>query len=144
MEQRFLRRLMGVFILLVLVLACDKSEMPVPNVHFEVYVDLTLPQFNKQMFIFNSDGRQKAGVAGVIVYQNTLDSYYVYERYCPYDGDSGGVVDLDESRSAAVCSTCGSQFLLGTSEGGVLEGPATYSLKTYTSRREGKYLIISN
>jgi len=132
-------------IALILFLGCKSDEHPVPNYRFTAYIDLMLPNYNKDVFIVDYDRYgNRVGVGGVIVYRELSGEYFAFERYCPYDEKISCRVEIAEGNTTAVCPCCGSEFLIISQDGDVLEGPSVYSLKTYHTRIENGELVIYN
>lgn len=130
---------------LIFAFGCKKEEHPVPNYRFTAYIDLGLPDYNRDVFTVSYDRYgNRVGVAGVIVYRVAFDAYYVFERYCPHDQKLTCAVKVEEGNTTAKCPCCESEFLIAAQDGDVLEGPSVYSLKTYRTRMDGNYLVIYN
>lgn len=136
-----------VFLTLTLVFAfgCKKDEHPVPNYRFTAYIDLGLPDYNRDVFTaYNDRFGNRVGVAGVIVYRMGRDEYYVFERYCPHDKKLTCAVDIAAGNTTAICPCCESEFLIAVPDGDVIDGPSVYSLKAYRTRMDGSYLVVYN
>ena len=149
-------RLITFLIVGVLILqSCGKKDDIVPNIRFEVSVNLLQSQYSGNVFSLNAlvndpiTGQpMQAGLSGIIVYNVGADRYNAFERYCPHDKDNSCKVSLKQGDSErAVCSCCKSEYLSMTGE--AIEGsPSKYGLKQYrASKGSGymaNYLIISN
>ncbi len=130
---------------LIFAIGCKKDEHPVPNYRFTAYIDLGLPDYNRDVFTVKNDRfGNRVGVSGVIVYRMGPQEYFVFERYCPHDKKSTCVVDVAAGNTTAICPCCESEFLIAAPDGDVIEGPSVYSLKTYRTHMEGNYLVIYN
>ena len=134
-----------ILVTLILTFGCKKDEHPVPNYRFTAYIDLMLPDFNKDVFTvsYDRDG-SRVGVSGVIVYRMAFDDYYVFERYCPHDQKLTCAVEIAKGNTTAICPCCESEFLIVAPDGDVVAGPSVYALKTYRTRMDGNYLVIYN
>ena len=84
------------------------------------------------------------GVAGVIVYRLNEDTFFAYDRACPYDWDQS--VDswlwVDDSGLLIVDYHCGAKFSI--LDGIPVEGPTSLSLKHYKCRYDGASLLVYN
>lgn len=128
-----------VFIVTLSILGCkDKHEDIVPNVIFSGTLDLSSPDYLVSPFLARTDMLgQPLGIAGIVVYSLTSETYYTYDRMCPHERSTGSLVILIKGESAMVkCPTCGSKFLLNGGFGDVVNGPATYPLKAYSNKYE--------
>jgi len=108
---------------------CNKNNQIVPYVYVDLYVNISLPSYSS----LNAIGGWvyvSGGSKGIIVYRQTADQFSAYDRHCTYNGDNScGPASVDSTNSYVNCSCDGSQYQLY--DGLVIQGPATYSLKTY-------------
>jgi len=123
------KTLVSLFTMIFLLNSCKKDNGNIPAVSVDFYVYLSQPS----NFNLNAVGGwiyETAGVRGVIVYRRSNEEFAAYERACTYDPNvSNAKVDVDSSNIIAADKICGSKFVL--SDGSVINGPATRSLKTY-------------
>ena len=107
---------------------CKTPENKIPY----VYVDFTIDLDNPEYYELNAIGNYvyvTGGVSGIVIYRDSRDIFFAYERACPYDPECGRVtVDEDSYRLVDTC--CGSEFSL-TMDGAVLKGPAEMPLRKY-------------
>ena len=129
--------------------SCKKDEV-VPNVRFEICINLLQPKYSGTAFALNSveedywGDRMQVGYSGVIVYNVGGDRYNAFERYCPHDRTDKCKVSLKNDDSA-VCSCCKTEFLTMTGEVIKNSGPSKYGLKQYkATKNSNNTLIISN
>ena len=133
----------------VILQSCGKKDEVVPNIRFEVYIDLTQPKYSGSVFSLNTlvddpnIGLMQAGISGIIVYNVGANRYNAFERYCPHDKDNKCKVSLAQDDSErSVCNCCKTEFLNMTGE--VIEGASQYGLKQYRTSVSGIYLVIKN
>ncbi len=125
--------------------SCEKTNDPVPNVSFTAYLDKSLPDYSGTVFtVYRDRFGNKIGISGVIVFRLSDVEFYVFERYCPHDKKLNCIVSISDDKSLAECGCCNSQYLILSPTGDVISGPSKWNLKTYRSRVEGNYLVISN
>jgi len=128
-----MRRILGVFIMLLLFTTCGKDrEEIIPNVSFYVKVDLTDPKYSSEnTFIVHNDiYGNMAGISGVVVYRLSSDTFYAFDLMCTKEKQVGISVDLKDDITCE-CPHCKSQFLIATPYGDVISGPAPWPLKSY-------------
>lgn len=119
----------------------DKTD-EIPYVYVNFYIN---PSSTLYLNLNNIGGYVyvTGGVRGIIIYHRSVDEFMAYERDCPYQpSNSCALVEVDNSGIITVDSCCGSKFLL--TDGSVLNGPATRSLKTYQTSYDGTTLHVFN
>lgn len=124
-----------IFVFLVILLNGCEKESIVPNIQFDVLIDLSNPKYaNKEVFNLNevedwSTGTMvRVGYSGVIVYKSA--NYKAFEKYCPHDKNNNCKVNIKPNETTkAVCNCCKTEFLLLTGE--VVSGESKYGLKEY-------------
>lgn len=118
------------FFLLFIVLNfdCHTDGNKIPYVYVDFMIDMDLPEF----FELNTIGNYvyvTGGVSGIIIYRDSRDVFYAYERACPYDPECGRVSVID-GEDKMIDSCCGSEYSLSL-EGAVLKGPSNSPLLRY-------------
>jgi nitrite reductase/ring-hydroxylating ferredoxin subunit len=137
------------FILLFLVLSCDKNN-PVnnnanlPDYSFAFNINTSLPSYNKLLFIsspvlIDSEG---VGINGVIVMKTGDNSYIAFEASCPNQALTA-CSKLSINGINAKCSCDSKEYNLYT---GVLTGDSSnqYPLKQYRTELNGDIIKVYN
>ncbi|MBP6335613.1 MAG: hypothetical protein KA444_09090, partial [Bacteroidia bacterium] len=105
------------------------SQSIIPNVTVNLSLPLSLPEY----VALNSVGNSieiSGGYKGIIIYHRFQNEFVAFEKACPYDPlESAAIVEKDSSNVIGVDLNCGSKFFL--TDGSILNGPATQSLKQY-------------
>jgi nitrite reductase/ring-hydroxylating ferredoxin subunit len=122
------------FLLLILLCGCKKENI-VPNIRFEITINLSDPKYAKEEVLnlvdvedYFSKIKMRVGYSGVIIYKN--DHYRAFERYCPNDQKDECKVSIKENeKTKGVCNCCKTEYLLWT--GDVVHGKSKYGLKEY-------------
>lgn len=113
-----------------------------PNVYVNIYIYTTDPEFVN----LNAVGGWvyiTGGSRGIVVYRNSIEEFMAYDRHCTYEpSNSCARIEVEQSNITAVDSCCGSKFVL--TDGSVINGPASLSLKRYPIKLEGNTLHIYN
>ncbi len=107
---------------------CKTPENKIPY----VYVDFTINLDNPEFYELNAIGNYvyvSGGVSGIVIYRDSRDVFFAYERACPYDPECGRVV-VNADNYRLVDSCCGSEFSM-TMDGAVVKGPAELPLRKY-------------
>jgi len=118
-------------------ISCNNPENKIPYVYVDFTIDINKPEF----FELNAIGNSlyvTGGVSGIVVYRDSRDEFFAYDRACPYDPECGRVV-LDKDGYNLVDSCCGSRFSMSF-DGAVLQGPAELPLRKYNTY----YYVNSN
>jgi len=124
------------------VLGCEGYKHPnIPNVsvNFWIYPNdvsyLDLNYYGGHMYF-------TGGVNGIVVYRLNDAEFRAFDRACPHDWD-----DEDEPRISVEpdgitlkCEKCGSIFNI--LDGGVITGPAEFTLKQYHTKYDGMRLRV--
>ncbi len=111
--------------------SCKKKNQSVPYVPVDIYLNISLPAY------VNLSGvggwtYVTGGSKGLIVYRQTLDNFMVYDRHCTYNVDAPcGAATVDSSNVTISCTCDGSKYQIY--DGAVIQGPATFGLKQYSS-----------
>jgi Rieske Fe-S protein len=86
------------------------------------------------------------GVGGLVIYKDYDENYRVFDAACTYDYLDGCSVEksVGSFEEQVICPCCSSTYFLDSDGGYLLQGPATFSLKSYYSRIEGGFLIVTN
>ena len=120
-----------IFLLLLISFSnCDNPENKIPYVYVDIVIDLDKPEF----FELNSIGNYvyiTGGLSGIVIYKDSRDVFFAYERACPYDPECGRVIVKDNGYQLTD-TCCGSVFSL-TMDGAVIEGPSKMSLRKYNT-----------
>lgn len=129
-------------ILLVVCVTCKKDyyqSFPniVVNISLSIDTDLSSLGIGSAMV-----SPIPGGVKGIIIYRSDLYEYAAYDRLCTNFPNDTCAVEIDDSKIIAESPCSGSKFLL--IDGSVLNGPARYPLKRYTTTIERNRLFISN
>jgi nitrite reductase/ring-hydroxylating ferredoxin subunit len=119
----------------------DKNNtIPYAYVNFSIIPSST--QYNN-LGVVGGWAYVTGGVRGIILYHESTDQFMAYERDCPYQPlNTCALVKVEKNGVEAIDSCCGSQFLL--LDGSPVKGPATVSLKQYTTTFDGTTLTVTN
>jgi len=138
----FLSRLILVVLLLLMTLTCKKDKEEIPNVAVNIYIYPNSTQYVQ----LNTNGGWvylTGGVRGIIVYRRTQDEFVAFERNCPYlPSSTCALVSVEQSGLTLLDSCCGSRFII--TDGSIVNGPASVSMKTYYTAYDGNALHIYN
>jgi nitrite reductase/ring-hydroxylating ferredoxin subunit len=140
----FYSKIKKIFLLVslaILSFQCSDEKHPVPNVEVYVSVDnVTLSQIGIGTAAYYNG---EAGIRGIIIYHESQNTYFAYERLCTYYPSDDCAIEIDtDNEIVAKCPCCGSEFSLWT--GDVLKAPAKWYLKRYRTNLSGGRLYITN
>jgi nitrite reductase/ring-hydroxylating ferredoxin subunit len=135
-----------IYILFLLVLPGCKDQVrdEFPRSQFIGYFDLRDPRYSTQVFTARRDmDGHYVGISGIIVYNQDPNTAYAFDQMCPHEKKTSCSVSVaPDNSSIAECSCCGSQFLIASENGDVIEGPAARGLQTYRARVDGHLLVV--
>jgi len=119
----------------------NNAEPQIPLATFNQSINLTNQQY-ANLRLNNGAAYVAGGVRGLIVVRQNANTYYAFERNCPYRAnDTCARVSIDPSLLFLKDACCGSQFDL---QGRVQQGPANRSLRQYSTSLSGNQLTITN
>ncbi len=137
-----------VLLLVALISGCEKgTDDGFPETQFTGIFNLNDPLYSGDSFSATVDLYGNwVGLAGIIVYRVSATEYYAYERMCPNEKKltCRALIDPEENPYIAECECCGSQFLITTGYGDIVEGPSTWPLKAYQTSVQGSMLVVSS
>ena len=125
-----LRFFLILVLFLIIFVRCDEDEIPFPY----VTVNATLYLNNLNLGIGEHDYVENYGVAGLIIYQRSINEYLAFDAACTYEASSNCKVhDGDDFTNILECPCCGSKFwmVIEGQEGWPNLGPASIPLHEY-------------
>jgi hypothetical protein len=132
--------IIAIILFLGLVLSCNKNNQhPVPNVPFDITIDLNLPSY------FNLQGVGGyayviGGSKGVVVYRRSIDEFVAFDRHSP--ADVNGTCDplyADEDNFLQLLDPC-SDAKFSMYDGSPISG-SQFGLRQYTTIYNGSNLL---
>lgn len=144
MNKKILIIILGIFILLD---SCGKQAVQsnVPDVPFDVSLNLTLPIYDPLNFVLGGIVYFNAGSKGLAILRVSNDEFAVFDRHCPYKVEDGCIVEIDEDDAYGLVDKgcCNSKFSM-INAGLPSQGPAEVGLKSYRYTLTGNILRIFN
>jgi len=115
------------FVLFLSVGSCDKiQDSQVPDVPFSFTINLAID--NELTFPGSSKFYPFAGYGGVIVYCESIDTYYAYDATCTYEVSQ--TCKVVNTGILGECKCCKSKYIF-TSNASPATGPAAAPLRQY-------------
>ena len=131
-----------IFIFFVFYLCCGDSNNYIQNVHVDVEIDLSLPQFSELNIVGNNIFIE-GGNKGIIIYRHSNYEYKIYDRNCSYEPNLECSYIDSVNSIIALCGCCTSAFLLDQ-DGSAANSPAVLPLKQYKYTLNNTLLHIFN
>ena len=129
--KALLRYLLVFTCLILITFSCEENRRNIPDIPVNFEIDLNDPEYSDLQgipsFIYVTGG---AYDKGIIIYRESIEDFYAFDRSCPYDPQKGQVSVDEDNITLAKDSVCGSEFSL-MSGGNVANGPAGRGLKEY-------------
>ncbi len=146
----------GLIILLLVGMACNKERNnanpdPIKDVPVNITINLALPAYfhlqNTGTYVF-----ENGGAKGVVLLHHPDDNFYAFDRACSYEPNISSCSRLEidtpymqfrcgQSTKTGFQKCCDSKFFF---DGSVVQGPASYPLKSYNVSKSGNIIIITN
>jgi hypothetical protein len=125
----------------LILLGCRKNNVnPVPNIPFDLLIDISLPSYNS----LNGVGGWcyvNGGSRGIIVYRRTIDEFVAFDRHSPEDpnGDCPSPLFPDQNNFLQLNDTCNnSTFSLYD---GMPISNSLFGLRQYTTAFDGNTIL---
>lgn len=128
---------------LILLTSCKKTDdQGIPNVYVNFQINPNSTEY-LELNLIGGFVYVTGGVKGLIIYREDMENFMCYDRACPYDYDvNGSIITVDTSGLILVDTLCGSKYLI--TDGSVVNGPTSRSLKQYRTYFNGEMLHIYN
>ncbi len=123
-------KILSCLFLLIIMSECSKTEEVIPNIVVDQYVYLRQPS-NINLNAVGGWVYLTGGSAGIVVYRKSNDEYVAFDRNCTYKPLEKCTITVEQSNILATDACCGSRYQL--TDGLVIKGPSTISLKQYTT-----------
>lgn len=137
-----IRKVAGVFLLLLVLAGCGKERMVIPNVPVNFSALLTDPRLLRLSSPGGAVALTGYGVAGLVIYRTTNGGYVAYDRCSTVNPEKQCAVVLDDPTFTATDPCSGAKFLL--EDGTPVKAPAELSLKRYNVFISGNTLQVTN
>ncbi|TKC04447.1 Rieske (2Fe-2S) protein [Pedobacter frigoris] len=137
-----IRKLSGVFLLVLTFVGCGKDNLVIPNVPVNFSAPLTDPRLIRLSSPGGAVAFSDYGVAGIVIYRTTNGSYVAYDRCSTVNPQKMCAVELDEPSFTVTDKCSGAKYLL--EDGSPAKAPAEIALKKYTTYIAGNTLHVTN
>lgn len=137
-----IRKVAGVFLLLLALAGCGKERMVIPNVPVNFSALLTDPRLLRLSSPGGAVALTGYGVAGLVIYRTTNGGYVAYDRCSTVNPEKQCAVVLDDPTFTVTDPCSGAKFLL--EDGTPVKAPAELSLKRYNVFISGNTLQVTN
>ena len=140
-ELDILKKLIATTFLLFVLFACRERLHPVPDIPFNINIDINLPTYVGLQSIGGFAYVDNIGVKGVVVYRATLDEFVAFDRMSTADGgDTCDGLFINPENQLILLDPCTeSQFLL--IDGSLVQGPANWGLRGYRTFFNGSNIL---
>lgn len=139
--------IVNIILLSVLFNSCNKDQIqsPVPNIPFDVSLNLTLPLYEPLLHVLGGIVYYNTGSKGIAILRISNDEFAIFDRHCPYNVVDGCIVEVDEDNIGGLIDDecCSSKFSM-INAGLPSQGPAVNGLKPYQYTFNGTILRIFN
>jgi nitrite reductase/ring-hydroxylating ferredoxin subunit len=122
--------------------SCGKGGEAIPNVAVNFQTSISDPRLSALNVPGGSVFIGGYGVAGIILYRESDDTYAAYDRCSTYNPQNHCAVTLDAGGFTTTDPCSGSKFSL--IDGSPVKGPATRALKTYYIDVSNQEIYVSN
>ena len=132
------------FFMVLALASCDEelTDPPIPDADFQdIQINLSLPEYNALNTPRGHLELGNGGIRGIILY-NYNGQYLAIEKYCSYQENACGYVQVHTSNLYLTDNCCGSNFSLP--EVNPTAGPARSPLRIYETFLSGSTLTITD
>lgn len=136
------RILPGMLLLILVLAACGKENLAIPNVPVNFSAQLTDPRLIRLSSPGGAVAFDNYGVAGIVIYRTTAGAYVAYDRCSTVNPEKKCAVEPDEPSFTATDKCSGAKYLL--EDGSPAKAPAQLSLKKYNTFVAGNTLHVTN
>ncbi|PST84611.1 hypothetical protein C7T94_00275 [Pedobacter yulinensis] len=140
----FKRVVNGFLVAAVMLVACGKERLQIPELPVNFSTQLTDPKLSPLSIPGKSVTIDGYGVAGLIITRKLDGGYAAFDRCSTVNPEKKCAVKLDESGYMAVDPCSNAKFLLVDGTGSPVSPPAEVSLKQYTVFIGGNVLQVQN
>lgn len=137
-----IRRVSGVFLLMLTFVGCGKDNLVIPNVPVNFSAPLTDPRLIRLSSPGGAVAFSDYGVAGIVIYRTTDGRYVAYDRCSTVNPQKTCAVELDDPSFTVTDKCSGAKYLL--EDGSPAKAPAEVALKKYTTYIAGNTLHVTN
>lgn len=137
-----MKKLAGIFFLMITLLSCAKQENLVPDFPVNFSAPLTDPRLSRLSSAGGAVTISGHGVAGLIIYRRPDNAYVAYDRCSTVNPQNKTAVVLDDPTLTATDPVSGAKYSLY--DGSPVKAPATVSLRTYQVIIAGNNLQVVN
>lgn len=131
-----------VFLGLMANLSCRHKRLhPVPDLPFNIAIDINLPLYSGLQSIGGYSYINNAGVKGIVVYRRTMYEFVAFDRMSTASGgDTCAPIYVDENDLLILLDSCTtSKWSLFS--GALVEGPADWGLRGYLTEFNGTNIL---
>ena len=120
---------------------CRQRSHPVPDIPFNINVDINLPTYSALQSIGSSAYIDLAGVKGIVVYRRSMDEFVAFDRMSTAaGGDTCDPLYVDPDNLLILKDPCtASSFSLF--DGSLITGPAEWGLRAYRVMFNGSNIL---
>jgi len=142
-----MRRFLGIalifFLPLLLATTCETNNRELIP-YMDININLTI---NGSLADLGPEGTKliDGGVNGIILYRDSYDNYYAFDRTCTMWPSHDEAVEEDADLDGVfTCPDCGSSFMILDGTVYIVSGPASQPLVQYATYIEGTILHVYN
>lgn len=138
-----MKRALVLAIISLLFFGCGKGGNAVPQVPVSIRIVKTDPNYSSLNIPGGYAYIPGAGVAGIIIYHRTNDTFIAYDRCSSYMPEKLCAIVVDKDTGFTATDPCsGSKFSLD--DGGPVKAPATKYLRSYAVNTTQFEIFVSN
>lgn len=129
------------YILIFLLLSCNKANRnnPIPNLPFDITINLELPSYNALQGVGGS-AFVEGGNQGIVVYRKSIEEFVAFDRRSPAKTDAClKPLTIDENNSLQLVDSC-TQAKFSLYDGSILSG-SEFGLRQYQTQFNGASIL---
>lgn len=143
--QRFINmRRIVVFSFIILFTAfsgCRRNLHPVPDIPFNINVNVNLPSYSGLQSIGGYAYVDNVGVKGLVIYRRSMDEFVAFDRMSTaMGGDTCAPLYVDPDNLLILLDPC-TESKFSLFDGSLIQGPAEWGLRGYRTIWNGANIL---
>jgi hypothetical protein len=130
------------FIILFTVFSgCRRNLHPVPDIPFNINVNVNLPSYSGLQSIGGYAYVDNVGVKGLVIYRRSMDEFVAFDRMSTaIGGDTCAPIYVDPNNLLILLDPC-TESKFSLFDGSLIQGPAEWGLRGYRTIWNGANIL---
>ena len=122
---------LSIFASTIAFLGCRRNLHPVPDIPFNININVNLPSYSGLQSIGGFAYVENAGVKGLVIYRRSMDEFVAFDRMSTaMGGDTCAPLYVDPDNLLILLDPC-TESKFSLFDGSLIQGPAEWGLRGY-------------